>query len=128
MSVLHVSHFYLIFTRCCRLRFHPDHRLASVLYRGSVLHPLPVVLVPYCSSIIICLFTEVSSCAPYWSGSALTAGINHLPGQSTLLGSWKIVYPSKLHNISINQNVYSAPSRYLLRGAPDPGQAEKNSL
>src|SRR6218665_1219324 len=31
-------------------------------------------------------------------------------------------------NQSINQNLYSAPSRYLLRGAPDPGQAEKNSL
>jgi len=29
---------------------------------------------------------------------------------------------------SINQNLYSAPSRYLLRGAPDPGQAEKKSL
>src|SRR6218665_285612 len=29
---------------------------------------------------------------------------------------------------SINQNLYSAPSRSLLRGAPDPGQAEKNSL
>jgi len=29
---------------------------------------------------------------------------------------------------SINNNLYSAPSRYLLRGAPDPGQAEKNSL
>ena len=30
--------------------------------------------------------------------------------------------------MSINQNLYSAPSRSLLRGAPDPGQAEKNSL
>jgi len=29
---------------------------------------------------------------------------------------------------SINQNLYSAPSRYIFRGAPDPGQAEKNSL
>ena len=29
---------------------------------------------------------------------------------------------------SISRNLYSAPSRYLLRGAPDPGQAEKNSL
>ena len=31
---------------------------------------------------------------------------------------------------SINQNLYSAPSRcmYLLGGAPKPGQAEKNSL
>ena len=28
----------------------------------------------------------------------------------------------------ISQNLYSAPSRYLLRGTPDPGQAEKNSL
>jgi len=27
---------------------------------------------------------------------------------------------------SINQNLYSTPSRSLLRGAPDPGQAEKN--
>jgi len=27
-----------------------------------------------------------------------------------------------------DQHLYSAPSRYLLRGAPDPGQAEKNSL
>ena len=26
------------------------------------------------------------------------------------------------------QDLYSAPSRSLLRGAPDPGQAEKNSL
>jgi len=31
-------------------------------------------------------------------------------------------------NQSINQNLYSAPSRSLLRGARDPGQAEKNSL
>ena len=31
-------------------------------------------------------------------------------------------------NQSINQNLYSAPSRYLFRGAPDPGQAEENSL
>src|SRR6218665_2621221 len=31
-------------------------------------------------------------------------------------------------NQSINQNLYSTPSRYLLRGAPDPGQAEKNGL
>jgi len=31
-------------------------------------------------------------------------------------------------NQSISQNLYSAPSRYLLRGAPDPGQVEKNSL
>jgi len=29
-------------------------------------------------------------------------------------------------NQSIGQNLYSAPSRYLLRGAPDPGQAERN--
>ena len=29
---------------------------------------------------------------------------------------------------SISQHLYSAPSRYLLRGDPDPGQAEKNSL
>src|SRR6218665_1619265 len=29
---------------------------------------------------------------------------------------------------SINQNLYSAPARFLLRGAPDPGQAEKNSV
>jgi len=29
---------------------------------------------------------------------------------------------------SINQNLYSAPSRSLLRGAPDPSQVEKNSL
>ena len=31
-------------------------------------------------------------------------------------------------NQSINQNLYSAPSSYLLGGTPDPGQAEKNSL
>jgi len=31
------------------------------------------------------------------------------------------------HFQSINQNLYSVPSRYLLRGTPDPGQAEKNS-
>ena len=31
-------------------------------------------------------------------------------------------------NQSISQNLYSAPSRYLLRGAPGPGQAEKKSL
>ena len=31
-------------------------------------------------------------------------------------------------NQSISQNVYSTPSTYLLRSAPDPGQAEKNSL
>ena len=31
-------------------------------------------------------------------------------------------------NQSINQNLCSAPSRSLLRGAPDPGQAEKYSL
>src|SRR6218665_112876 len=30
--------------------------------------------------------------------------------------------------MNINQHLYSAPSRSLLRGAPDPGQAEKNSL
>ena len=36
-------------------------------------------------------------------------------------------YRSNL-NESVNQNVYSAPSRYLLRVAPDPGQADKNSL
>ena len=29
-------------------------------------------------------------------------------------------------NQSISKNLYSAPSRYLLRGAPDPGQAEKS--
>jgi len=29
---------------------------------------------------------------------------------------------------SINENVYSYPSRFLLRGAPDPGQAENKSL
>jgi len=29
---------------------------------------------------------------------------------------------------SINENLYSAPSRSLLRGAPDVGQMEKNSL
>src|SRR6218665_3831812 len=29
---------------------------------------------------------------------------------------------------SFNQNLYIAPSRSLLRGAPVPGQAEKNSL
>jgi len=29
---------------------------------------------------------------------------------------------------SISLNLYSAPSRYLLRGAPDTGQAETNSL
>jgi len=32
------------------------------------------------------------------------------------------------YTVSINQNLYSAPSISLLRGAPDPGQAEKNSL
>jgi len=32
------------------------------------------------------------------------------------------------HTQSINQNLYSAPSRSLLRGTLDPGQAEKNSL
>jgi len=31
-------------------------------------------------------------------------------------------------NQSISQNLYSAPSRYLLRGTPDLGQVEKNSL
>ena len=31
-------------------------------------------------------------------------------------------------NQSINQNLYNAPSRSLLRGASDPGQEEKNSL
>jgi len=31
-------------------------------------------------------------------------------------------------NLSINQNLYSTPSRSLLRGTPLPGQAEKNSL
>ena len=31
-------------------------------------------------------------------------------------------------NQSISQNLYSTPSRYLLRGAPNPGQTEKNSL
>jgi len=31
-------------------------------------------------------------------------------------------------NQSISQNLYSAPSRSLLGGAPDQGQAEKNSL
>jgi len=36
--------------------------------------------------------------------------------------AWKSI------NQSISQNLYSALSRYLLRGAPDPGQAEKNSL
>ena len=34
----------------------------------------------------------------------------------------------KFINQSMSKNLYSAPSRYLLRGAPDPGQAEKNSL
>jgi len=40
----------------------------------------------------------------------------------------------KVEYQSINQNVYSAPSRYMylhvhvLRGAPDPGQAEKHSV
>jgi len=29
---------------------------------------------------------------------------------------------------SINQNLYNAPSRSVLRSAPDPGQVEKNSL
>src|SRR6218665_895909 len=31
-------------------------------------------------------------------------------------------------NQSISQNLYSAPSRYLLRGTPNPGHVEKNSL
>jgi len=31
-------------------------------------------------------------------------------------------------NQSISQNLYSAPSRSLLRRAPEPSQAEKNSL
>src|SRR6218665_684612 len=35
---------------------------------------------------------------------------------------------SGFNHQSISQNLYSAPSRYLLRGAPDLGQAEKNSL
>src|SRR6218665_1973407 len=34
----------------------------------------------------------------------------------------------RLVHQSINKNVYSAPSRSLLRSAPEPGQAEKNSL
>jgi len=31
-------------------------------------------------------------------------------------------------NQSINQNLYSAPSRSILRSAYNPGQAEKSSL
>jgi len=31
-------------------------------------------------------------------------------------------------NPEINQNLYSAPLRSILRGVPDPGQVEKNSL
>jgi len=42
------------------------------------------------------------------------------------------LYPIKLLPclgfLSINQNLYSTPSRSLLRGTPDPGQVEKNSL
>src|SRR6218665_607211 len=34
----------------------------------------------------------------------------------------------RLIHQSINKNLYSAPSRSLLRSAPEPGQAEKNSL
>jgi len=46
---------------------------------------------------------------------------------------WRFVRSKSYINHSINQsinpNLYSAPSRFpLLRGAPDPGQAEKNSL
>jgi len=35
---------------------------------------------------------------------------------------------NQLTNKSINENVYSASSRSLFRGTPDPGPAEKNSL
>ena len=31
-------------------------------------------------------------------------------------------------SLEINRNLYSASSRSLLRGAPEPGQAEKSSL
>src|SRR6218665_541964 len=34
----------------------------------------------------------------------------------------------KTKSSSFNQNLYSALSRSLLRGAPDPGQAKKNSV
>src|SRR6218665_1244003 len=40
----------------------------------------------------------------------------------------KLTHVNQSINQSVNQNLYSAPSRYLLRGAPDSGQAEKNSL
>jgi|SRR6218665_593129 len=44
------------------------------------------------------------------------------------MGGWIYRWMDTQINQSINQNVYSAPSRSLLRGAPDPGQAEKKSL
>jgi len=40
----------------------------------------------------------------------------------------KATHDVRQFNQSINQNLYRAPSRSLLRGTPDPGQEEKNSL
>ena len=43
-------------------------------------------------------------------------------------GSWEHLGGVYRFYQSINQNLYGDPSRSLLRGAPDPGQAEQNSL
>src|SRR6218665_1224250 len=40
---------------------------------------------------------------------------------------WPLCHTRRQYQ-SINQNLYNAPSRFLLRGASDPGQEEKNSL
>src|SRR6218665_3259811 len=45
-----------------------------------------------------------------------------------MLSRFSDTYKSQSINQSINPNLYSGPSRSLVRGAPDPGQAKKNSL
>jgi len=43
-------------------------------------------------------------------------------------GPWEHLGEVYMFYQSINQHLYGDSSRFLLRGAPDPGQAEKNSL
>jgi len=53
-----------------------------------------------------------------WTTQSINQSINQSVSQSV----------SQSINQSINQNLYSALSRSPLRGPPDPGQTEKNSL
>src|SRR6218665_650882 len=71
-------------------------------------------------SIFAFLVLPVEVCT---SGDAVPPSL-FVPRQIDCLPPHHIINLNQL----INQNLYSAPSRSLLRGAPDPSEAEKNNL